>query len=289
MMMEIITLAKLLLLDGEDSLGLNVILILINILRRVQLDHLFSASWSYMLNLKLLELTPLSNFTNIPVLKDVLEQIHSAELVLRRRINSILSGNNCASAVFPIQHWNGEQAEKQFSLALQTKELTSDQSSEICLFAKFTKAMLVLINICSADLLDVIKNLLSQSYNCCCVPLADIFSKINEQRFSFLPYLLARCEQPKCPRCVTRDCKIWAPLSHYSFSKINSEDERINYFATIHHLTSVLPKNANRLLLDNLLLPILSQNLDQLGRSSDNESKLHKILDSIGNTLSSIT
>ena len=69
MMMEIITLAKLLLLDGEDSLGLNVILILINILRRVQLDHLFSASWSYMLNLKLLELTPLSNFTNIPVLK----------------------------------------------------------------------------------------------------------------------------------------------------------------------------------------------------------------------------
>lgn len=149
--------------------------------------------------------------------------------------------------------------------------------------------MLVLINICSTDLLDVIKNLLSQSYNCCCVPLAEIFSKINEQRFSFLPFLLARCEQPKCPRCVTRDSKIWAPLSHYSFSKITNEDERLNYFATIHHLTSVLPKNANRLLLDNLLLPILSQNLDQLGRSGENESKLHKILDSIGNTLSSIT
>jgi hypothetical protein len=72
MMMEIISLAKLLLLDGEDNLGLNVILIIINVLRRVQLDHLFSASWSYMLNLKLLELTPLSKFTNIPLLKGIL-------------------------------------------------------------------------------------------------------------------------------------------------------------------------------------------------------------------------
>jgi hypothetical protein len=60
MMEEIINIAKLLLLDGEDNLGLNVILIIINLLRLVQLDHLFSASLSYMPNLKLIELTPLS-------------------------------------------------------------------------------------------------------------------------------------------------------------------------------------------------------------------------------------
>ena len=73
--------------------GLNIIQIILSILRMVRHDGIYATSWAYFSTFQLLNLTHLSNFTLVPQFKTTLKHIHYTELLLRKRINQILSSN----------------------------------------------------------------------------------------------------------------------------------------------------------------------------------------------------
>lgn len=85
--------ARLLLLDGEEELGLNIIQIVLSILRMLRQDSLYATGWAYFSTFQLLNLTHLSNFALVPQFKTTLKHIHYTELLLRKRINQILASN----------------------------------------------------------------------------------------------------------------------------------------------------------------------------------------------------
>ena len=92
-MKQLISIARLLLLDGEEELGLNVIQINLSILRMLRQDGLFAAAWGYNSTMQLLSLTHLANYSLVSQFKTTLKHLHYTELILRKRINQILSSN----------------------------------------------------------------------------------------------------------------------------------------------------------------------------------------------------
>ena len=70
---------------------------------------------------------------------------------------------------------------------------------------------------------------------------------------------MAQCEQTKCPRCTSKDLKIWSALDSFEYSSFGDGNvqEKEHYFQTILHLTHVLPLAANKSLIDIILMPLL--------------------------------
>jgi len=186
-------------------------------------------------------------------------------------LKSPVQKQNIFSNVFSYQHWNGEQAEKtviQFSV-------NNDGEHEICIFAKFTKSIFQLLNMVPSCLIPLIRATLYSSVSCCCVPLSSIFGTIDHRNFSIMPWIFAKCDQSKCPRCTTRDPKMWNNFEHFRFEMFSDSNsyEKEHYFHTLLHLTHVLPLSANKALLDIILIPLLNKFKDQLNKENDKGKK----------------
>ena len=105
-----------------------------------------------MSNFHLLDLLHFSKFSDPNLFTETLKQLHLTEVIQRKRINQILSTNKNNSMVFPINHWNGEQAEKSAG-----QKFKSEEESGMCLFAKFTQSLCALLNVVSAPLVPTVR------------------------------------------------------------------------------------------------------------------------------------
>ena len=179
-----------------------------------------------------------------------------------RFINESFSSN-----VYSYQHWNGEQAEK----ALFPLQLRPDTDHEMCIFAKFTQSLITLLNLVPAALIPLIRSTLYSSVSCCCVPLASLFDALDYRNFSIMPWIFAKCEQPKCPRCTAKDTKIWNTFENYRLDLFpeSAQSEKEHYYHTLLHLTNVLPLAACKALLDIILMPHLTGCIDELNKGND--------------------
>jgi hypothetical protein len=67
------SIGRLLLLDGEEELGINIIQIILSIVLMIRQDGLSATSWAYFTTFQVLNLLHLSNFTLIPQFKTTLK------------------------------------------------------------------------------------------------------------------------------------------------------------------------------------------------------------------------
>ena len=86
---SLISSTRLLILDGQEKLALNLIQLICTIQRAIRHDNVYAASWSYHVTLQLVNLLHMSNISCIPQLEETIKILHQSEIIYRKRINQV--------------------------------------------------------------------------------------------------------------------------------------------------------------------------------------------------------
>ena len=248
--------ARLLVLDGQEESALQMIQIVTQVQRTFRCDSPFALVWNYTTTIQLVNLLHLSNFSNLNEFEHVITLLQGSEQNLRRQINDsmMINQSNVTQHHLIMQSINHANAIEAEDLAYHDRK----KSESVCLFGRFTRSVYYLLRLVPGELLPLIKTTLTNSLCCCCLSIEHILTTVPFGSFDILPRLLKRCDYDECPRCAKLDqSRQWMRLE--SFRSYSTDPD--SYSRIIVQLAEVLPGTGVRVLLEQLVIPLLKHEL----------------------------